>query len=138
MALISLVENRGKLSSVVPEKLGTGRILITQSITTLVVSLAFAFAGFVWFYSAVLGGLACILPNSYAVWRVFGARRTRNRPAMGTLGVMLRAEFAKFVITAVIFALVFWLLPTVEPIALFTAFVIAMFAGWIEAGLKIQ
>ena len=79
-----------------------------------------------------------MLPNAYAIWRVFGARRTRHRPAMSALGVMLRAEFAKFVITAAIFALVFWLLPTVEPIAMFSAFVIAMFAGWIEAGLKIK
>jgi hypothetical protein len=50
---------------------------------------------------------------------------------------MLRAEFVKFAITGIIFAAFFWLINPIDPIAMFSVFTVAMFAGWIEAGLRI-
>jgi len=44
----------------------------------------------------------------------------------------------KFVITGIVFAAIFWLVSPIQPIALFAVFTAAMFAGWIEAGLRIQ
>ncbi len=117
---------------------GTGRILITQSVITLIGIAVSAFFGFAAAYSALLGGFACIVPNAYALWRVFGADKSINPYDSRIFGIMLRAEMVKFAFTGAVFAAIFWLIRPIEPIALFSVFTVAMFAGWIEAGLKIR
>ncbi len=118
---------------------GANRIPATQAIVAVIGTALFA----VLFdanaaYSAFLGGVACIAPSAYAVWRVFGSGRGATASGMRTFGLMIRAEFAKFVLTGAIFAAIFWLVPQINPFAMFTVFVVALFAGWIEAGLRLN
>ncbi len=117
---------------------GANRIPVTQAGITLAGVVIFAFVSLPAAYSALLGGLACVAPNAYAVWRVFGAGRDQTHSGLRTFGLMIRAEFAKFALTGAIFALIFWLVPDINPFAMFTVFVIALFAGWIEAGLRLD
>lgn len=86
-------------------------------------------------HSAILGGVACIVPNAYAIWRAFASSRSSDS---GVVGLMLRAEVAKFVLTGLLFALIFATIPEVEPVTLLLVFTVAMFAGWIEAGLRLN
>ncbi len=119
-----------------PFQEGTGRILVTQAVVTAVGVAVCAFFGIVAVYSALLGGLACILPNAYALWRVFGKNRGAHPADPRNFGIMLRAEMIKFALTAGIFALIFWLIHPINPIVTFVVFTVATFAGWIEAGLR--
>ena len=122
-----------------PFQAGTGRILLTQAVVTLFGTVAFALlSGGVAAYSALLGGVACIVPNAYSIWRVFGKNNTLGQFDPRVFGIMMRAEFAKFAITAIVFAVLFWLISPIDPIAVFSVFAIATFAGWIEAGLRID
>ena len=117
---------------------GTGRILVTQTLVTGVGAILFSFMGFVAFYSAVLGGIACIIPNAYFVWRVFGVHRRIHRHDPNVFGIMLRAELVKFALTGAVFAALFLLIHPIDPVAMFLVFTAALLIGWIEAGLKLQ
>ena len=117
---------------------GANRIPVTQALVSLLGVALFAFFGVTEAYSALLGGVACVVPSTYAVWRVFGSKRGAARSGMRTFGLMIRAECVKFALTGAIFALIFWLVPEVEPVAMFAVFVVALFAGWIEAGLRMN
>ena len=121
-----------------PFQAGTGRILVTQLAITLLGTVISAFFGFVAAYSAFLGGIACIVPNSYALWRVFGSKQGINPYDSRIFGIMLRTEMVKIAFTGIVFAGIFWLVSPIHPVALFSVFTVAMFAGWIEAGLKIR
>ena len=136
--MAELTQNLSMTRFKLPFQAGTGRILVTQTIVTLFGTLIFAFAGIVALYSALLGGIACLLPSAYSIWRVFGNNRTVNQLDPRIFGIMLRVEFVKFAITGIVFATVFWLISPIDPIAMFSVFTVAMFAGWIEAGLRIR
>ncbi len=136
MAEIASISNLTRLN--MPFQAGTGRILITQAVVTAVGAAACAFFGIVALYSALLGGLACILPNTYAIWRVFGKNRAVHPEDPRIFGIMLRAEMIKFATTACVFAAIFWLVSPINPIAMFTVFTVVTFAGWVEAGLRIR
>ena len=136
-ALAELIQNSGMTRFNLPFQAGTGRILVTQTIVTLVGTIIFAFVGIVALYSALLGGIACLLPSAYSIWRVFGKNRAVHQLDPRIFGIMLRAEFVKFAITGIVFAVFFWLINPIDPIAMFSVFTVAMFAGWIEAGLRI-
>ena len=120
-----------------PFQAGTGRILVTQIVVTLIGTVAFGFSSFVSAYSALLGGIACIIPSSYSIWRVFGQHRPGAHDTR-TFGIMLRAEFVKFAITVIVFAAIFLSVSNIDPIAMFSVFAAALFIGWIEAGLRIR
>ncbi len=121
-----------------PFESGTGRILVTQVVVTLIGTLAFAFAGIVSAYSALLGGIACLIPSAYSIWRIFGKDRRLSPYDSRTFGIMLRTELVKITITAIVFVAIFWLVDTVDPVAMFSVFAAALFIGWIEAGLRIR
>lgn len=117
---------------------GMGRVLITQTLVTGVGAVLFSFMGFAAFYSAVLGGVACIIPNAYSLWRVFGVHRRIHPHDPNVFGIMLRAEMVKFALTGAVFAAMFWLIQPIDPVAMFSVFTAAMLIGWIEAGLKLH
>ena len=117
---------------------GTGRILVTQTIVTLVATVLAALFGVVAAYSAFLGGLACVILNAYSIWRVFGRKKSLSPADPQIFGIMLRAEFMKFVVACITFALFFYTISEINPIAMFSVFAIATFAGLVEAGLRIQ
>ncbi len=97
-----------------------------------------AFFGAIAFYSALLGGIACIVPNTYAIWRVFGNNRAVHPADPRVFGIMLRTEMIKIVVTGCVFAAIFYLISPINPIAMFATFSVVIFAGWIEAGLRIH
>lgn len=136
--MTAAIENSRKLEAGGLTAAGAWRILITQSAITAGGCALFAFSGLMSAISALLGGLACMVPNAYAIWRVFGAGRASTKSGLVTFALMIRAEFAKFFLTGVMFALSFWLVPGIDPLATFSVFVAAMFAGWIEAGLRMN
>ena len=131
------IQNRQIMGSEAPFQAGTGRILITQAVVTLIATVAFSFASYVSAYSAFLGGVACLIPSLYAIWRVFGSKKLSDNDNR-IFGVMLRTEFVKLGLTAITFAAIFWLVEQIDPIALFSTFIAAIFIGWIEAGLRIR
>ncbi len=136
--LTELVQKPGLTQLNLPFLSGTGRILITQAAITAICVIVCSLFGFVAFYSALLGGLACIIPNAYAIWRVFGNRRAPHPADPRVFGIMLRTEMIKIVITGCVFAAIFYLISPINPIAMFAAFTVVTFAGWIEAGLRIR
>lgn len=78
--------------------------------------------------SALIGGLICLLPSVYSAYKLT-AKRTAD------LGVLTRtifsAELGKIVITATLFTLVFATQKWIQPVALFSGFVLAQLAHWI-------
>ena len=121
-----------------PFQSGTGRILVTQGAVVLAGTITCLFWGLIAAYSALLGGLACLVPNTYTLWRVFGEHHALHPSDPRIFGVMLRAEIVKIAITGFIFAGIFYLFEPINPVAMFAVFTIATFAGWIEAGLRIN
>lgn len=136
--LAEFIPNLGLARLNLPFEANTGRILVTQTVVTAVGAIVCTVFGLVAFYSALLGGLACIIPNAYAIWRVFGKNRAVHPNDPRIFGIMLRAEMIKFATTACVFAAIFWLVSSINPIAMFSVFTVVTFAGWIEAGLRIR
>ncbi len=117
---------------------GPVRILVTQGVVVAIGIVLCTLFGIVHAYSAALGGIACLLPNAYSIWRVFGVKRSRSKIQTGEFYRMLKAEFAKFVLTGFLFVLFFMSISPIEPVAMFTVFTVATFSGWIEAGLRMN
>ncbi len=136
--MTELVQNSDLTRLNLPFQSGTGRILITQTAVTVIGTFVAAFFGFTALYSALLGGLACIVPNAYAIWRVFGHNRALHPSDPRVFGVMLRTELVKIAITGCVFAAIFWLVSPINPISMFAVFSVVTFAGWVEAGLRIR
>ena len=79
-----------------------------------------------------------MVPNAYAIWRVFGNTRALHPADPRVFGIMLRTEMVKIAITGGVFAAIFYFISPINPIAMFAAFSLVTFAGWIEAGLRIR
>ena len=98
-------------------------VLLWQLLVSLGLALILLFSGVVEAYSALLGGLICVIPNAYLAGRLL------MKSGAGDSRVFLRAAFTgeamKLLLTAGLFALVF---STVRPLNVF-----ALFAGFIAA-----
>jgi len=104
------------------------KVLLAQlGITVVLAMLFWGTDGHVSGYSALLGGLACVIPNAFLALRLAVPRRDPGA------GALMRAayigEFGKVALTVLIFSMVFVL---VQPLAAG-----AMFAGFIAAQLAI-
>ena len=71
-------------------------------------------------YSAVIGSLACIIPNAFLGLRLMAARRD----AKALLRAAWIGELIKLALTVAIFSLVFALLRPLAPAALFAGFIV--------------
>lgn len=80
--------------------------------------------------SALLGGLAWILPNFYFTRRVFAAMCRQTADPRHMLKEFYVAEFYKLFFSAVLLILIFKLLTTVA-IPLITGYIIVLFSCWI-------
>ncbi len=80
-------------------------------------------------YSILLGGLICVIPNSYFAYRAFqfqGARAARQ-----IVRSFYRGEAGKLLLTALLFAAVFkWVAP-LNALALFGGYCGVLFVGWV-------
>lgn len=82
-------------------------------------------------YSALLGGLAVILPNMIFVWLAFrhgGASNARNIVNAFYVGETIKLSFV-----ALWIGLVFWQVDPVSPASLFVAFIVTQAASMVAA-----
>ena len=111
-------------------------IVVAPLAVTLIVAAGMLFVGTVEAYSALLGGLASVVPSGYAVWRVFliGDRATQGAHHGGqVLGTMFRAELGRFALTGACFAFIFLLVEPLNVPVLFVVFVVTLLLGWCTA-----
>jgi len=109
------------------------RVLLTQLGLSVVISALFwGFTGVVSAYSALLGGLTCVIPNAFLALRLLVPRRDPGA------GALIRAaylgEVGKLALTVIMFILVFTLVQPLAAGALFTGFIaaqLATFAGFL-------
>ena len=79
--------------------------------------------------SAATGGLASLIPNLYFAYRTF--RYSGARSAQMILRSFYSGEAIKLVMTALIFAVVFKYLKTLNVAALFGGFIMVQMAVWL-------
>ncbi len=79
--------------------------------------------------SAAAGGLASFIPNVYFAFRAF--RYSGARSAQKILRSFYSGEAIKLILTAVIFALCFKYLKTLNVAALFGGFIMVQMAVWV-------
>jgi ATP synthase protein I len=110
------------------------RLLMAQAVTIAVfVVLGALFKGEAAALSALTGGLVCLLPNAYFVWRAF--RHQGARFARDIVNGLYRAEAGKFGLTAALFTLVFVTVPPSNPALFFSAYVATLFTQWLAPWL---
>ena len=107
------------------------RVLLVQLGLSTVISLLFwGLKGHVSGYSALLGGLTCVIPNAFLALRLVVPRRDP--------GALMQAayvgETGKLALTVIMFTMAFTLVRPIAAGALFTGFVaaqLATFAGFL-------
>ncbi|WP_324768075.1 ATP synthase subunit I [Pokkaliibacter plantistimulans] len=105
------------------------RILISQLGLSLVLGLSLLAFDQIGALSIVLGGLICLLPNSYFAWRLFAVRGARSSRDIAK--AFYKGEAGKLLITIVLFALVFSMVKPLNVLALFAGFVAVQMMNWI-------
>lgn len=109
-----------------------GILLAQLGISVVIAALFWGMSGTVSGYSALLGGLTCVLPNTFLALRLVVPRRD---PGAGALvGAAYVGELGKLALTVIMFTLIFTLLRPIAAGALFTGFIaaqLATFAGFL-------
>ena len=104
-------------------------VLLWQLLVSLGLALLFLFAGTVEAYSALLGGLICVIPNAYM------ATRLLMKSGAGDSQVFLRAAFlgetVKLLLTGALFSVVFVYVKPLNVLILFVGFIAAISIQWI-------
>ena len=99
------------------------RVLLLQMGSSVLLALLFwGIGGRISGFSALLGGLICLLPNAYLALRLTLPRSDRG--ASGLVRAAYIGEFGKIVLTVLLFGLVFSLVRPVDPVALFSGFIV--------------
>jgi len=110
------------------------RLLQAQTvIVVLGTLLGLAAGGVLTAMSAMTGGLVCLVPNLYFVWRLRGHHG--GRQARRYVANFYRAEAGKFGLTVALFVTVFVLAPPSNPIFFFSAYVAVHFVHWLAPWL---
>jgi ATP synthase protein I len=104
------------------------RIFAIQAIVLLVTAAAFLWVDATTAYSVLMGGLISIVPNIYfARWafRFSGARAARQITQS-----FYRGEAGKFVLTVVLFAMLFATVKPLNVVAIFLVYMFMMVLNW--------
>lgn len=104
------------------------RVVLAQSVATLVAGLIGAGVDWIWAYSALLGGFTAVIPNGYFAFRVFAHQGAQS--AARIVRAFYWGEAAKLGLTVAMFCLVFVLVRPLNVAALFGAFVVVQAVGW--------
>jgi ATP synthase protein I len=100
------------------------RIILLQFAATVVTAMvAGALGGMPALYSALLGGLCCVVPNSLFALRLFANAR---RPGAANPMSFFIGEFIKIVLTIALLGAVAWLYRDLNWLALIAAFIVAL------------
>jgi len=78
--------------------------------------------------SALVGCIACLLPNTYHSIRML--KQTENNNAVQWLGYAYRSEFVKWLMAGMIFLLVFTTDYQLDPIILFSGYILIQVSSW--------
>ncbi|GGC11154.1 ATP synthase subunit I [Oxalicibacterium flavum] len=99
-------------------------VVLTQLATTVITSvIAGLIAGLPGFFSALLGGLCCVVPNGLFALRLYiAAQMTKSVSPM----TFFFGEFIKIGVTIAALAAVVWLYRDVNVLALVAAFIVAL------------
>ena len=111
------------------QKPAVHRVILTQAVVTSLLSAVFLAQSITAGLSALLGGLICLVPNAYLVFRAFshsGARAAKN-----IVMDFYKGEAGKFVLTCCGFALVFALVKPLEHAVLLGVFVLVQAVNWL-------
>ncbi len=109
------------------------RVLLAQlGISVVTAALFWGMTGNVSGYSALLGGLTCVIPNAFLALRLVVPRSERGA------GALVRAayigEAGKLALTVIMFTLIFTVVQPIAAGAMFTGFIaaqLATFAGFL-------
>lgn len=103
------------------------KVLLAQcGLTVVVAALCWGFDGPVSAYSALLGGLTAVIPNSFLALRLAVPRRDRGASAL--LRAAYIGEVGKLALTVLMFGMVFALVQPLAAGALFAGFIVAQLA----------
>ncbi len=109
------------------------KVLLGQLALSVVLAMLFwGFGGRVAAWSALLGGLTCVLPNAFLALRLVVPRRDTG--AAGLIRAAYIGELGKLALTVLMFSLVFTLVRPLAAAPLFTGFIAAQlmtFSGFL-------
>ena len=98
------------------------RVLLLQLGSSVLLALLFwHLGGRISGFSALLGGLICLIPNAYLALRLMMPQSGRDADAL--LRAAYIGEAGKFALTVLLFGLAFTLVRPIDPVALFAAFI---------------
>lgn len=119
-------ENSGTHSPDIARSLVARLLLAQLGLTVVLAALFWGMDGVVSGYSALLGGLTCVIPNAFLALRLKVSRRDPGP------GALVRAayvgELGKLALTVLMFTVVFTLVRPLEAWPLFAGFVAAQLA----------
>ena len=99
------------------------RVVILQCAATLIVSLiAGALGGMAALWSALLGGLCCVVPNGLFALRLFS---DAQKPGGASANTFFIGEFVKITLTVALLGATAWLYHDLNWLALLAAFIVA-------------
>ncbi len=102
------------------------KVLLAQLGVSVVLALLFwGFDERVSGYSALLGGLVCVVPNAFLALRLSVPRR--NHGAAALVRAAYIGELGKLALTVLLFSMVFLLVQPLAPVAFFAGFIAAQF-----------
>ncbi|MTI12185.1 ATP synthase subunit I [Sansalvadorimonas verongulae] len=104
------------------------RVVVTQAVITVLLSLGSLIDSRATALSALLGGLICLIPNAYLTVRAFSL--SGARAAKSIVKEFYRGEAGKFVLTGLGFALAFSHVPSLHAVVLFSAFIVVQAVHW--------
>jgi ATP synthase protein I len=100
------------------------RIVLMQFITTVIAGAAAGLLGGKHaLFSAILGGLCCVVPNGLLALRLFA---TARKPGAVNPMTFFIGEFIKIALTIALLGAVAWLYRDLNWLALIAAFIVAM------------
>lgn len=110
------------------------RIIVAQLLASALLAAVFlVFSNAIAAYSALLGGLVSAVPNGYFAVQAFRFRGAQN--AEKVVKSFRKGEVVKIMMTILMFAMIFTVVPNVEALALIVGFVAVLFTGIMMSGL---
>ena len=103
-------------------------VLLWQMLATLGLALVLWSIGTVEAYSALLGGLICVIPNAYLAGRLL--LKSGSGDSQGFLRAAFAGEAIKLLLMGALFALVFQYVKPLNVLVLFVGFIAAISVQW--------
>lgn len=104
-------------------------ILLTQGVTSIVLSVLLLAHDVVWFWSALTGGMIATLASAYVAWKVF-AKQQQTTPEQ-ILTSYYGAEVGKIILTIMLFTAAIVMIKPLNIIALMGMYLLNQFTPWL-------